>query len=320
MAGPPRTARWIGRWWHTLETLLARADLGAETRIRLLDALVSEVAGEDDPRIITAGDEAIALARTLDDPRLLAVALATGIKATHVDTLTDRRYEFAAELERLTAGLDMPAFHWFATYAMASVAGARGEVHTLRARLAAGKDLAQRYRMAEAEAIQSFGDAMLAHVAGRFDEAERIYLEAADRMDRAGSVHAEGFLGVALCTLRLSQGRVGELEAAAAGADPAVRRRARRADAGTDRERQDGGGPDVPRHAGTGAAGLLLHRLRHRPGAGRGGPRPAGRGGRADRAVAAAARPTARRVEHHPRHAADRAHPGPVVPAGRPGG
>ena len=31
-------------------------------------------------------------------------------------------------------------------------------------------------------------------------------------MGRAGSMHAEGFLGVALCTLRLTQGRVGELE------------------------------------------------------------------------------------------------------------
>jgi tetratricopeptide (TPR) repeat protein len=196
----------------TIEALLARTDLDTETRIRLLDALVSELAGEDGRRVITAGEEAIALARTRGNPRLLAFALATGIKATHVDTLTERRYEMATELDGLAAGLDMPAFHWYATYAIASVASAHGDVAALRARLAVGKELAQRYRMAEAEAIQSFGDAMLAHVAGRFDEAERIYLEAADRMGRAGSVHAEGFLAVALCTLRLSQGRIGELE------------------------------------------------------------------------------------------------------------
>ena len=196
----------------TLEGLLVRTDLSTETRIRLLDALVAELAGEDDPRIQAAAEEAITLARALADPRMLAFALATGIKATHVDTLTERRYAMAVELEPLAAGLGMPAFHWHAIYAMASTAAVQGDVAAVRARLAAAKELAQRYRMAEAEAIQLFGTAMLAHIDGHLDEAERIYLEATDRLRRAGSVHADGFLAVAIVTLRLSQGRVGEME------------------------------------------------------------------------------------------------------------
>ena len=196
----------------TLEELLARPDLAADTRIGLLDALVAELAGEDDPRVLAAADEAIALARAAGDPRLLAFALATGIKGAHVDALNDRRYDLAVELAPLAARLGMPAFHWHATYALAAAANVDGDLPRLRSLLAAGRDLAQRYRMAEAEAIHSFGDAMLAHIGGRLDEAERIYRESAERLRRAGSVHAEGFLAVALITLRLTQGRIGELD------------------------------------------------------------------------------------------------------------
>lgn len=196
-----------------LESLLARPNLPPATRVRLLDAFVAELAGEDDPRVPAASTEAVALARAAGDDHLLAFALATGIKATHVDGLTAQRHALAVELHLLSARLGLPAFHWYATYALAGVCSARADVPGLRARLAEGQDLARRYRMAEAEAIQDCGDAMLAHVAGNTDTAERIYAEAADRLRRAGSVHADGFLIIALCTLRLTQGRIGELEA-----------------------------------------------------------------------------------------------------------
>ena len=72
-----------------LESLLDRDDLDPATRCRLLDAFVSEMAGEDDPRVADVGAEAIAIARQLGDDHLLAFALATGIKATHVDGRTE---------------------------------------------------------------------------------------------------------------------------------------------------------------------------------------------------------------------------------------
>jgi hypothetical protein len=197
---------------EALESLLDRDDLDLATRCRLLDAFVSEMAGEDDPRVAAFGAEAITIARQLGDGHLLAFALATGIKSTHVEGRTELRSALAAELEPLARRLGLPAFRWYAAYGMATVASARGDVAALRGWLATGLELTSRYRMIEAEAVQSFGGAMLAHVQGRFADAERIYLEVADRMGRAGSMHAEGFLGIALCTLRLTQGRIGELE------------------------------------------------------------------------------------------------------------
>ncbi|MEV7556050.1 tetratricopeptide repeat protein [Streptomyces sp. NPDC089795] len=51
-------------------------------------------------------------------------------------------------------------------------------------------------------------EATWAHVEGRFEEAERLYRQAAARMARQGSPHAEGILEVAIATLRASQGRL----------------------------------------------------------------------------------------------------------------
>ena len=196
-----------------LEELLDRPALSAASRVRLLDAFVAELAGEDDPRVVAASEEAVRLARELGDRHLLAFALATAIKATHVDGATARRHAVAVELDGLARRLDLPAFRWYATYTLAGVCSARADVPGLRAHLAEGQELARRYRMGEAEAIHDCGDAMLAHVAGDPDTAERIYTGATERLRRAGSVHADGFQVIALCTLRLTQGRIGELEA-----------------------------------------------------------------------------------------------------------
>jgi hypothetical protein len=196
----------------TLDGLLTRRDLEPATRIRLLDALVNELAGEDDPRVEAARTEAIALARGLGDRRLLAVALAAGLKGSHFDALVPRRDALAAELEPLARELDLPAFRWYAIYSQAVTASFTGDVPTLRERLAEGRELARRYRMPEAEAIQGFSDAMLAHIEGRFDESEEMYRTAAEPLTAAGSMHAEGFLMLAVSTIRISQGRVAELE------------------------------------------------------------------------------------------------------------
>ena len=194
-----------------VDTLLAllKKDLDAESRVRLLDALVSELTGEDDPRVLDAAEDAVALARSIERKDVLAFALATGLKATQVDTLVDRRSAFATELVALSD--DRPAIHWYAVYALGTVAAYRGDVSELHRLMDEAEEIARRFRMREAEAIHALGHARLAYIAGRTDEAERLYVEATDRMARAGSVHARGFLAIALVTLRLVQGRVAEL-------------------------------------------------------------------------------------------------------------
>jgi hypothetical protein len=52
---------------------------------------------------------------------------------------------------------------------------------------------------------------MLAHVAGRFDDAERRYAEACAQMVRHGSLHADGIATLATVTIRASQRRMAEL-------------------------------------------------------------------------------------------------------------
>jgi hypothetical protein len=76
--------------------------------------------------------------------------------------------------------------------------------------------LAGEYRMAEPQAVQLCADAMLAHIEGRFDEARRRYAEAAAQMRRNGSLHTDGFHGLARLTIEVSEGR-------AAAAEPLAR-------------------------------------------------------------------------------------------------
>ena len=64
--------------------------------------------------------------------------------------------------------------------------------------------------MPEPLSVGRCAQAMLAHVAGRFDEAERRYAEACAQMARHGSLHADGIDTLATVTIRASQHRMAE--------------------------------------------------------------------------------------------------------------
>ena len=70
--------------------------------------------------------------------------------------------------------------------------------------------------MAEPQAVGLSAQAMLAHIAGRFDDAERLYAEACTHLERHGSPHAAGFGVLATVTIRASQHRLAEFAPAAA--------------------------------------------------------------------------------------------------------
>ncbi|MFD2352305.1 hypothetical protein ACFSTC_28065 [Nonomuraea ferruginea] len=71
-------------------------------------------------------------------------------------------------------------------------------------------DLARTYRMPEAIGVAEVTLATLALIEGRFADAERLYTEAAGGMRRAGSLHAPGFLGLALAATWVNDGTLGE--------------------------------------------------------------------------------------------------------------
>ena len=187
-------------------------DLDQATRCRLLAALVAELAGEDDPRPARAAAEAEAIARRLGDPDLLALALTAGTMVVNYEREPERRAALAAELGQIGHEHGLPEYEWYAEYIAGTAAAVLGQPEELQRRLTTGQRLADEYRMAEPQAVQLCADAMLAHVEGRFEEARRHYAQAAVQMRRNGSLHADGFHGLARLTIALSEGHAAAAE------------------------------------------------------------------------------------------------------------
>ena len=181
------------------------------TRCRLLAALADELAGEDDPRPAEAAAASLRIARDLAAPDLIALALAASIKATNPERETQARKRHTAELARVAAAHAMPAYGWYAEYYSASVLAMQGEVAALRAALGRLQVIAQRYRMTEPRAVNGFFEAFLSHIEGRFADAEADYARASALMARNDPQYAVGAHLLGLVTVRISEGRAGEL-------------------------------------------------------------------------------------------------------------
>ena len=190
--------------------LLRRTDLDPAARCRLLGALSFELAGEGDPRAAEAAGEAVALARDLADPALLALAMAAEAWEASWDREPDRRARLAAEIGRIGGEHDLVAYRWCAEHIAATAAAAGNDPRALQDHVERGMELARAYQMPEPLSVGRCAEAMLAHVAGRFDEAERGYAEACAQMARHGSLHADGIAALASVTIRASQQRMAE--------------------------------------------------------------------------------------------------------------
>jgi DNA-binding SARP family transcriptional activator len=191
--------------------LLDGTTLPSATRCRLLAALVDELAGEDDPRPAEAAAESLRIARELAAPDLIALALAASIKAARPEQGAQARLRYTAELARIAEAHAMPAYAWYAEYFNASVLATQGEVAAQRAALGRLQVIAQRYRMTEPQAVNGFFEAFLAHVEGRFADAEADYARATALMARNDPQYAIGIHLLGLLTVRISEGRAGEL-------------------------------------------------------------------------------------------------------------
>jgi hypothetical protein len=193
-----------------LSRLLRRADLEPAARCRLLGALSFELAGEGDPRAARAARDAVELARELPDPALLALALSAEAWEASWDREPERRARLAVEIGRIGGEHDLVAYRWCAEHIAATAAGAGNDLRALRGHVERGLELARVYQMPEPHSVGLCAQAMLAHVAGRFGEAERRYAEAFARMARHGSLHADGAAALASVTIRASQHRMAD--------------------------------------------------------------------------------------------------------------
>ncbi|MEO3795554.1 BTAD domain-containing putative transcriptional regulator [Nonomuraea sp. B10E15] len=182
-----------------LSRLLKRTGLAPDVRSRLLIAYANELVGEDDPTVMAAAREALGLAT---DPRLRAAALL-------VLAGDPGREEYARELVEIGVEHDLPVYRVTGLLSQAANAATANDPATMRRVTGEALDLARAYRMPEAIGAVEIALATLVLIEGRFADAERLYVEATERMERAGSVHA-GFVGLALAAIRLNDGTLGD--------------------------------------------------------------------------------------------------------------
>ncbi|WP_329378450.1 AAA family ATPase [Streptomyces sp. NBC_01351] len=193
-----------------LERLLERSDHEPAVRCLLLGAYAAELSDGKVLKVRAAAREALGLARELGEPALLAGAVATLAKELDADLEWRERAELGGELDRLGAAHDLPSHRWYGMFIRSTALAAEGDVAGVHALLERSAEFARAYRMPGPMAVGEIAVATLAHVEGRFEDAERMYAAAAARMSRQGSPHAQGQLAVATATLRASQGRLAE--------------------------------------------------------------------------------------------------------------
>ncbi|MFJ3305181.1 hypothetical protein ACIPSA_19065 [Streptomyces sp. NPDC086549] len=197
-----------------LERLSRDHTLDGPTRARVLQVLVDAVAAEDAPRALEAARILLELARADGEPRLLASALMTSARLLPHEVQGSARTPLVDELRRLARQHDLPAYRWVCEHLDSMTAATRNDPAAVRRHTAEGLRLAHRYRMLWAQGINLATSAMLAAVAGRFDEAEAGYAQADGLFQRVGTHHATGPRTLGLWTIRLTQGRAAEIEPA----------------------------------------------------------------------------------------------------------
>ncbi|GAA1883024.1 BTAD domain-containing putative transcriptional regulator [Actinomadura bangladeshensis] len=197
----------------TDEALALLPDGEAELRVRMLTTLAMELEGEQHDRGLTASDEAIAAARGLDAPELLAAALNGGyVNGYRTAGGLDRRRRLACELLDLAAEHDLGTYRVLAHLQLQQVAVAALDPRAARRHLAEGRRLAEQYGLPLLARIAGWHAGLTHAFAARFEEAERAYEEVGGAIGRTGIWFSErGMVFVGLFCVRLVQGRAAEL-------------------------------------------------------------------------------------------------------------
>jgi hypothetical protein len=206
------TARDTGDAGRLEEALNALGETDGPLRARLLARLAEQLAlADSDQRPVRLGDEAVAMARRGEDAGALAAALmgrhAALLGIEHVEERLRVIDEALAISERLGAReLVALALHW-RIYDLVEL-GDAAEASRAHARLEAlARELHQPLFTHAALAWRG----VRAHLAGRFEEAERIARESLRIAEAAGAREAHGFFLTQLFAVRREQGRLAEL-------------------------------------------------------------------------------------------------------------
>jgi len=184
-------------------------------RCRVLITLGIELEHEDRPAGDRATREALAIARRLGTPDLLAAALnarAVFVYGLGPDGDLADRTTLGDELVALGAAHHLPGYQLVGHVMRLQVACAYGLLTEADAAAAHAEELAERYDMPLLGTITSWYHAYRLVVTGHTDEAEAAYDRAAAELRRAGQwQNDQGMRYLAAVLIRIDQGRVGEL-------------------------------------------------------------------------------------------------------------
>jgi class 3 adenylate cyclase/tetratricopeptide (TPR) repeat protein len=198
-----------------LEAALAALDTAdSSARARLLATLAVELSyAEDRARRRALSDEALAMARRLDDCDTIAHVL--NVRCHTIwspDTLVER-LENSAEHLAVVAGLRDPIARWYAAATRPQVAMEAGDLAEVDRQLENLARLTHEVRQPHLVWAQTVDAAWRAHLAGRLAEAEQLATEAYETGTAGGHVDALMYYACQLLAIRFDQGRLGELVA-----------------------------------------------------------------------------------------------------------
>ncbi|MFJ8109567.1 ATP-binding protein [Streptomyces sp. NPDC096132] len=209
---------WYTRGYATTDTvavadltrLLDDAGLEPRRRCLLLDRLASahdlaDVRAEEPARA------AVALARSLDEPGLLALTIASLLRIVDFLRGPDAVVELSRELAALAEADDMPEYAWIAAYTDARVAAVRNDLPAVNRHLDLADELARTHGLAGTQSIGMLRHPMLAMAEGRFEESEETLSRVLDVLREQGAANLDGVAALAGGCIRHQQGRLAEI-------------------------------------------------------------------------------------------------------------
>jgi tetratricopeptide (TPR) repeat protein len=186
------------------------ATAGTETADRavLLAILAAELTWDDTDRARVLSDEALVIARRVDDDLTLWEVLARRPSTISSPAKLDERIANAYEQRLVAERLGAPNFRWGAADNLASAAAGRGDL------VEVDKNIDVRIRIA-AETGLAWSAASHAAwrelLAGHIEEAEQAADEAFQIASESGDPNALAFYAGQICAIRRDQGRLGEI-------------------------------------------------------------------------------------------------------------
>ncbi|NRQ34616.1 AAA family ATPase [Nonomuraea sp. NN258] len=180
----------------------------AETRCRLLAALVFALEGHDDDRVDAAGAEAVALARSLNRPDLLCLALNARYFALLAPSRRGELAALGAELLELGGTHRYVGYLTLAHFALLMVELGRNDLAAAQRHADLGVEMSTSGQLGLALGVMTLFGALRKLVEGDFDVAEGTYTALTQQMSERGVVNAAAMGALGRFVVRLARGDV----------------------------------------------------------------------------------------------------------------